>query len=108
MFCVVRIYLKENNANKAFVWIEMEFSKQRKKEVDLLKSNLIQRILESEDGGLAIASEFTTSKKAAELLKISMPTLYKYSKQGIIKRYRLGNKFFYRIDELHEAVSIIS
>jgi excisionase family DNA binding protein len=84
-----------------------ELVKSIENEIDLMKSNLIQQILQSPDGGLGIASEFTTSKKAAKILGISLPTLYKYSKQGIIKQYRLGNKVYYRIDELHRAISII-
>ena len=72
-------------------------------DVDLWSSGIVQRILNASDGGIRQASEFTTSKKAAEILGISLPTLYKYTRQGLLTRYRLGKKFYYRHDELLAA-----
>jgi excisionase family DNA binding protein len=83
--------------------LKNELVKEVKKEIDLIKSDIIQRILNASDGGIRLASEFTTSKKAAEILGVSLPTLYKYTSHGLITRYRLGKKFYYRRDELFEA-----
>lgn len=36
-----------------------------------------------------------TSKEAAQLLRISLPTLWDYRKRGIIKATRIGNKVLF-------------
>lgn len=73
-------------------------------EIDQMKSNLIRRVTEMPDGDFANLSDFITPKKAASIIGISLPTLHKYTELGILKKYRLGNKIYYRQDELFEAI----
>jgi len=47
---------------------------------------------------------FLTSKQAANLLSISLPTLRKYRKAGIIPAHQLGNRILYLRNEVLEAV----
>lgn len=47
---------------------------------------------------------FLTSKQAASLLNISLPTLRKYRKEGIIPAHQLGNRILYLKKEVMEAV----
>lgn len=75
-------------------------------EIDNMKTNLLSRISELPDNDYARLSEFVSPKKAAELLRVSLPTLYRYSDQGIITRYQLGNKTYYRYEELIKAIKI--
>lgn len=74
-------------------------------EVDKMKTNLVDRIKELPDEDIANLSEFVTPKKAAEILKLSRPTLQKYTEEGLFERYRLGNKIYYRRDDLLQAIS---
>ena len=72
-------------------------------EIDLLKSALVKRVLEAPDFEMATLSEFIPARNAARMIGVSMPTLRKYSKQGILTRYRIGSKIYYRRDEISQA-----
>lgn len=44
-----------------------------------------------------------TRKELAERLSISLPTLHKYSQQGILISYKIGNRIYYRWSEVLKA-----
>lgn len=48
--------------------------------------------------------EFITSKEAAELLKVTLPTLYDWRKKKIISAYRIGNKVRFNRQELEKSL----
>ena len=48
--------------------------------------------------------ELLTAKQAAKFLKISLPTLNKYSKNGKIPSYRLGKSIRYKSNDLVECL----
>ncbi|MFN0175500.1 MAG: helix-turn-helix domain-containing protein [Saprospiraceae bacterium] len=76
-------------------------------EIDTMKTNLLNRIAEMPDDDYASLTEFVSPKKAAELLRVSLPTLYRYAEQGILNRYRVGNKTYYQKDELRNSFQLI-
>jgi excisionase family DNA binding protein len=45
--------------------------------------------------------------EVAEMLKISLPTLNLWSKNGIIQSYRIGNRVLYKADEIDKSVQIV-
>lgn len=49
--------------------------------------------------------EFITSQEAAKLLKISIPTLRKYTQDGIIPHYRIGRRLLYMKHEVIAAIN---
>ncbi len=49
-------------------------------------------------------SKLITRKEASELLRVTLPTLYQWTKQGFIQSYRIGNRVFYKSGEIEEAV----
>lgn len=53
------------------------------------------------------APEFIGTKDAASILKISLPTLRKYTRLGLIKGYKTGNITRYRRDEMEKAMRSI-
>jgi excisionase family DNA binding protein len=48
--------------------------------------------------------EFITSKEAASILKVTLPTLYDWRKKGIISAYRIGNKIRFNRQQLEESL----
>ena len=51
--------------------------------------------------------ELLTREATAEYFHISLPTLNNYTKSGLLKGYRLGNRVFYKRSELEAAPSAI-
>lgn len=45
---------------------------------------------------------------AAKFLRISLPTLNDWTKNGIIKGYRIGNRVLYKSHEIEEALEKIT
>jgi hypothetical protein len=52
--------------------------------------------------------EILTSGEVCSILRISMPTLTKYTKQGILRRYGIGNKFYYLKNEVLNSIRQIT
>lgn len=48
--------------------------------------------------------ELLTRKDTAKLLRISLPTLHDWTKTGIVKAYRIGNRVLYKLEEVKEAL----
>ncbi|SFE98711.1 helix-turn-helix domain-containing protein [Sunxiuqinia elliptica] len=42
--------------------------------------------------------------ETAKILKVSLPTLNEWTKQGIISAYRIGNRILYKPDEIEESL----
>ena len=49
-------------------------------------------------------TRFITSNEAAELLKITLPTLNRYTQLGIIKGFRIGTRVLYKLEDIEEDV----
>jgi excisionase family DNA binding protein len=45
--------------------------------------------------------------EVADLLKISLPTLNNWSKDGTIQSYRIGNRVLYKAEEIDQAVKSV-
>lgn len=43
-------------------------------------------------------------QEVAQLLKISLPTLFNYQKSGILKSYRIGSRVLFKNGEVMEAL----
>ena len=48
---------------------------------------------------------YLSRKEVAKMLKISLPTLNEWSKQGILQSYKKGNRVLYKTSEIEEAVN---
>ncbi|MBX7176109.1 MAG: helix-turn-helix domain-containing protein [Saprospiraceae bacterium] len=53
------------------------------------------------------SKEWLTGKEVCELLKISHTTLHDWSKKGIIKKHKIGNRIRFRQDEVLESLTRI-
>jgi excisionase family DNA binding protein len=50
-------------------------------------------------------SDYITRKEVIKILKISLPTLHDWTKQGWLQSYKIGNRVLYRKVEVEESVS---
>lgn len=75
-------------------------------EIDDMKAKLLNLIDGMPNSSSPGFSEFTTPKNAAKLLGISMPTLQRYSEQGLVEKYRLGNKTYYKYSNLIKSIKL--
>lgn len=74
------------------------------KDIDLMKTHLLDRIMDMPDDSFAYLSEFISPKQAAKMIGVSLPTLNKYVESGLIQRYALARKRYYRRDELADFI----
>ncbi|MBN2155277.1 MAG: helix-turn-helix domain-containing protein [Candidatus Lokiarchaeota archaeon] len=51
---------------------------------------------------------YLTREETKELLRISMPTLNEYTKQGVLKGYRIGCRVLYNREEVLASLKEIS
>ena len=49
--------------------------------------------------------QYLNRKEVAELLKISLPTLHNWTKEGILSSYRIGTRVLYRSDEIENSLT---
>ncbi len=52
--------------------------------------------------------KYLTRKEVAELLSISLPTLHDWSKRKILNPYRIGNRVYFKIDEIDQSLKQIN
>jgi predicted site-specific integrase-resolvase len=50
------------------------------------------------------SKEWLTSKETQTILKVSSVTIWSWSRSGIIKAHKIGNRLRYRKDEIMEAL----
>ncbi len=53
-------------------------------------------------------NQLLTRKQTASFLCISLPTLHDWTKTGIIKAHRIGNRVLYKIDEINNSLNQIN
>jgi excisionase family DNA binding protein len=49
-------------------------------------------------------SEYVTRAEVAKLLRISLPTLHDWTKQGWLKAYKMGTRVLYKQHEIEAAI----
>ncbi|MFJ1474636.1 helix-turn-helix domain-containing protein [Capnocytophaga cynodegmi] len=73
--------------------------------LEVLQENRGEGIQQSQE---TFSDEYLTRKQVAEKLKISLPTLNKYTKAGILKGYRIGGRVLYKRSEVEQSLREIS
>jgi len=53
-------------------------------------------------------NQLLTRKQTANFLCISLPTLHDWTKTGVIKAHRIGNRVLYKIDEINNSLNQIN
>lgn len=69
---------------------------------------VVEEVLEKQLKGFSIPKKtelkLLTRKDTAKLLCISLPTLHEWTKSGIVKAHRIGNRVLFKQDEVHQAL----
>lgn len=69
---------------------------------------IVERVFDKKLKNLSTPKEkelkLLTRKDTAKLLRISLPTLHDWTKTGIVKAYRIGNRVLYKLEEVKEAL----
>lgn len=60
------------------------------------------------DRSIVITEEYLTKKQLKDLLKISYPTIDTWTKQGILKVYRIGTRKRYKKSEVEAALVLVN
>ncbi|MFH4963883.1 helix-turn-helix domain-containing protein [Gaetbulibacter sp. M235] len=47
-------------------------------------------------------------KQTAKKLCVSLPTLHDWTKEGIIRAYRIGNRVLYKKEDINQALTLIN
>ena len=64
----------------------------------LLEQNRIKSIQEKENW---------TAQETASFLKVSKVTIHEWTKKGILEKYKIGNRIFYKKNEVLKAVNSV-
>ena len=51
--------------------------------------------------------ELLTRKEAAEFLKVYLSTLWNWSKKGLLSSYGIGNRVYYKLSEIMDALILL-
>jgi hypothetical protein len=65
-----------------------------------IENRLIDLSLPKEDGNL----KYLSREEVCTIVKISMPTLNTYTKKGIIKGSKIGNRMLYLESDIKDAI----
>ncbi|SMG49714.1 helix-turn-helix domain-containing protein [Arenibacter troitsensis] len=81
----------------------LELSDIKKVVEEVIENKLKNLNPQPEKEGLKLLSR----KDTAKLLCISLPTLHDWTKTGIVKAHRIGNRILYKLEEVNDALSMI-
>lgn len=49
-------------------------------------------------------NSYLTRKEVSEMLKIDLSSVHNWSKKGILKPHQIGNRVYYKLDEIENAI----
>ena len=70
----------------------------------LIEKNRVEKITPQVDTAL----KYLSRVEVAKLLKITLPTLNEWSKVGLLKAYKIGNRVLYKQAEIEDSLTKIS
>ncbi len=53
-----------------------------------------------------MVTPFLTAREVAQLMKVSVPTVFKYSHTGVLTSYRFGNTTRFKKEEIEKILQI--
>lgn len=68
--------------------------------------SIVERQIKDQVANLILKKtpKFVTREEVASMLKVSMPTINVWSKQGILISYRIGRRVYFKSNELEDAL----
>ncbi|MCK0108219.1 helix-turn-helix domain-containing protein [Flavobacteriaceae bacterium S0825] len=74
---------------------------------NVLKETVTNAVKEQITPNRTIISLFSR-ESTAEMLCISLPTLHEWTKSGIIKANRIGNRVLYKLEDINDALTEVN
>lgn len=71
---------------------------------NVLHETVVNAVKEQISPNKKILSLFSR-EEAARTLCISLPTLHEWTKSGIIKAFRIGNRVLYKLEDINDALT---
>ena len=71
----------------------------------LLKEALREVMLEAESAPPPSKSQYITKKEISQLFHVSLSTVNNWDKAKVIKRYQIGGRVLFKIDEVEKKLS---
>lgn len=68
--------------------------------IDKAVKTALKDLASTKPGEPAVESKLFSRAETAEFLKISLVTLYEWTKNGILKSYKIGGRVYYKQEEL--------
>lgn len=53
-------------------------------------------------------TDYLTREQVSKRLKISLPTLSKYTNAGLIQSYKIGSRVLYKMEHIEEALQLVN
>jgi len=88
---------------KHIIWIQNKLYL-TKDELKGIISNSIQEVIKKSSVKEKKEEELLTRDEASNLLKINLSTLWRWTKDGKLSAYGIGNRVFYKKDELLKSL----
>lgn len=82
-----------------------EFENRIDSKLDRMRNSIITEL--KNEFKPKIPEEFLTRNEVAQLLKVNVNTVDRWSKEGQLRRYGLGNKIFFKRSEVEESIQKI-
>lgn len=80
----------------------INLSTERLKEI--ISKTLKEHLKEIKVSEPQLSPKYITRKEASELLKVSYVTLRSWHKNGVLKSYSIGNRVYYKTDDIQKAM----
>ncbi|MEM5565713.1 helix-turn-helix domain-containing protein [Psychroserpens sp. AS72] len=81
----------------------IELSDIRKEVEDIFAENLEHFIKPEKKENILMSR-----KDTAKYLCISLPTLHDWTKKGVVKAHRIGNRVLYKLNDIHSALNEVN
>lgn len=75
---------------------------------DVLLQGMEERIKEWVNIPAKEGVKYLTRQETADMLSISLPTLWDWTNKGLLTSYRLGNKVYYKSNEVDQSLKAIN
>lgn len=69
----------------------------------LIQNSILKAIKNQLPQQPEVKTNYLTRRHTADKLNISLPTLWKLTKEGVIPAYKMGKRVLYRSDEVEKA-----
>src|SRR6056297_23266 len=76
-----------------------------KPELQTIINNIVNSVLENQPETETKTDELITRQQAAEMIGVTLPTLHRYTQNGVIPTYRIGRNVRFKKSEIIESLS---